>query len=399
MASDVKRWLAGVGFLCLAIVLAYVPPRGSAGRARRNGGGSPPAAPLSSKRVRANALAWEWRVADRAVRLAELRAALRPLIVAQRAADEARPVVWFEGPVDNAVRPAIAARLDSLWDALLLGTPKISVAVVISAPTPPPRAGATTGGRFPTRETSNSPAYLFPDSTDRTTCVALVPLGVWSRQQDQIPRQQRFAETLRAGLGLCAYYAALGAPGVSVGRWLRARHFDLATAVEWDRPAGARRAGWFGPDAAASPWFWRLIYDMPPDAVACLGGRADRCKQAVLVGADGRGSAAASGTFDMNRWWRRLSLFGAEWYVSDLMRSFGRDRVARLWATDLPVDSAFRVTMGTDIGDWTRRWQAAQLPPVPIGPRPTFGATVVGLLLIGAALSATARVATRRRVG
>lgn len=385
-----RLWTGGVGIACLVIAAAYLPPRG--GSPERAPRFANPAHPQGAKRVRAGMLAAEWRTADRAARLAEYREQLRPQIDDLRCRDAAGPALLFVGPLPDAARVTIAAKLDTAWRALQLGAPKVAVGVVVRMP----EADVASRDRVPPRQNSNSPAFLLPDSSDRSTCVVLLPLDYWGRRPEQIAANPQLDAWLRSGLGPCAYFAALGAPAASVGRWLRARKFDLVLGVGWDRPNSARTSGWFGPAERHSPWFWRLLYGLPTDAVGCLGGREDGCRRAILAGADG--TAPAGGEFDAFQWWRRQSLIGGEWYVSDLMRSFGRDRVARFWGSDLTVDSAFVEAMGVDIGAWTRRWQREQVEPVILGPRPPAGASVLSILLAAVAVGASARLAVRRRV-
>src|SRR5213593_2506631 len=94
-----RRW---TGLSCLAIVAAYVPPRGAAPeRAPRFSAG--PAA-VSRKRARANSLAFEWRAADGAARLAGYREALAPQLTAMRERDTPGPAVLFDGPLPDTVR-------------------------------------------------------------------------------------------------------------------------------------------------------------------------------------------------------------------------------------------------------------------------------------------------------
>ena len=390
--TPLRAWSVGTALGCLALAVAYLPPRGgSVGRAPRF---AAPATSRSGTRIRAAALAAEWRAADRAARLAEFREAMRPTIADLRRREAAGPAVRFEGPLPAPARATIIAQLDSVWRALQLGSPKVSMAVIFEVPS----TASTLSGvadRVPPRQASRSATFLLPDSTDRSTCVVLLPLDYWANHPEQITATARLDAWLRSGIGPCAFYAALGAPGGPVGRWLKARRFDLLLGVGWDRPATGRTAGWFGPQERRSPWFWRLVYGLPVDAVACLGAREDGCRQAVLAGSDG--TAPATGSLDTFQWWRRQALFGGEWYFSDLMRAFGRERVARFWSTDLPVDSAFTEAVGLDIGRWTRRWQGEQVPPVPLGPRPPGGATLMGLGLAISAIGISTGLAMRRR--
>src|SRR5258707_443990 len=67
-------------------------------------------------------------------------------------------------------------------------------------------------------------AYLAPDSTHRTTCLAYLPAGPYWTSFILGKLEARyegfavagFAQWLEAGLGPCAFYAAYGTPGRSV---------------------------------------------------------------------------------------------------------------------------------------------------------------------------------------
>jgi hypothetical protein len=95
-------------------------------------------------------------------------------------------------------------------------------------------------------------------------------------------------------------------------------------------------------------------------------------------------------------WWRNRSFTGVAWFLSDLVRAQGRERFARFWRSELPVDSAFAAAFGEAIGDWTAQWQRTMLPRLPLGP--TVGSASAGLALLLAGLAiALALVWVRRR--
>src|SRR5207245_2708825 len=106
------------------------------------------------------------------------------------------------------------------------GVTKVSVGLVVDLR----RTVSANPAETPTQDFAG-PAYLFPDSSDRTTCVALIPAWLWTGTLLAVKppaRNPRVEDWLRSGLGPCAFYAAYGAPGKGVRRWLTKRGYDLA---------------------------------------------------------------------------------------------------------------------------------------------------------------------------
>jgi len=87
MARELKWWLAAVLAACGVITVSYVPPRGTA----------PVAVPRhrqpqpTAVRLRAQALADEWRAADLGLRLARYRRQLEPELARRRETDQPGP--------------------------------------------------------------------------------------------------------------------------------------------------------------------------------------------------------------------------------------------------------------------------------------------------------------------
>src|SRR5205085_5278786 len=201
--------------------LAYLPPRGAGSSDARSFQAQAPR--QTAARSRAQALAEQWRAADGAVRLLSMRRELQqtaPLlrlggISLALVADSAGVPIPTPALVDSAGRVA--------WRQLGLGETKVKVVLITQF---------ATGAGIHERPAGDADyiTYLTPDSTDRTTCLAFVPMGpYWTRMffgagPGRLPSSSpispaqyfgAFVETLKAGLGPCAYYAAYGTPSRS----------------------------------------------------------------------------------------------------------------------------------------------------------------------------------------
>jgi hypothetical protein len=272
--------------------------------------------------------------------------------------------------------------------------------VVVIELTPSAPAGS---GSAPTQE---GQVYLEPDSSDRTTCVALVPAGrYWTRVILGEPIQARwrtqFGRWLQAGLGPCAFYARYGAPSKPVRRWLAARTWDVALFMD---AADESRAGWSSANLLGDPrfgWYWEQIYSYPPATVACMAGRAAGCRAAVL-----RGTAEGGGPPESlprvvrveRRWWQARDLVPVERYLSDVALAVGRDRFLRFWSSPLPVDTALAVALKQPVGEWTVEWQRGYTPQLRLGAAAPLVASLLALVLAALAVTSVALTASRRQV-
>ena len=394
MARSVTGWVGATVCILVAVAFAYLPPRGAP--ALRSGSlfaFTPPQA--SAARQRVQELAEEWRRAAATVRLLEGRARVL--------AGTPGPTLLLVGvdSVPAAARSRVVAALDTVWRGLGLGETKVAVGLIIdvSAARPPtPRAPR------PNRET---PAYLLPDSTDRTACLAMIPTSVyWASvilgqrtpgQPSGVPHLQLW---LKGVLGPCAFYAAFGAPGQPVRRWLGARAFDLALYPDWDAgpPVASSGAGFMMNDGR-SQWYWGFVYHQSFSAVACLAGRAASCRAAVVGGADEGSPDSLPRFMGSNRvWWRSQRLVGGERYLADVAREVGPERFVRFWNTSMPVDTALAVALRAPVGEWTKAWQRRFAPLLPLGPAAPLGATLLGVVLGAAAVGSVVLTASRRQV-
>jgi hypothetical protein len=241
-------------------------------------------------------------------------------------------------------------------------------------------------------------AFLLPDSTNRATCLAYVPIIYWGRpgvlRRTHPAPSKELAELLRNGLGTCAYFAAFGTPGDDIGRWLTSRHYELAL-YPWGLrvPPESTRAGTLLD--ADKPWFWSFVYRYQPGAVECMAGRADACRRIALARGSGDPVPVVSAE---QQWWKPPSPAGADRYFADLIDDIGPERFGRFWNSELPADTALATAMRKPVGEWTRRWQATLVPPIRLGPMAPPSATVLATLLGVAAVVLVMLTATRRQV-
>ncbi len=392
MARELRWWVGAPLAACGIVVLAYIPPRGVPHEPRHRAWDREP----SAARVRAQDLAAQWRAADLALRVAEYRRRLEPELARRRSADQAGLALLVDGPDSSAkaVQPILRAALDTVWARLGLGVTKVSAALAVdwrplmkSVDTPKPDRGAF--------------AYLLPDSTDRATCIAVIP--AWGRLVLEPKLSARLEGWLKQGLGPCAFYAAFGVPGRAVRHWLARRSYDVALHPDWDREGPASAASWLR-DSATQRWRWGELYFGFPSrfsstTLACLGGRADRCREAVLEGAGYVFDDSLPRFVTVTPWWRRkLRLLDGDRYLADVARAVGHDRFLRFWNSTEPVDTALAAALKMPVGEWTERWERRFVPRLPLGAAAPLGASGLGVLLAGAALASVALGAKRRQV-
>ena len=389
--ASLKRWIL-VGLVgCLALALAYLPPRGakSSGTSFFVGQtvwGTP-------ARQHAQALAEEWRNADAAVRLLEDRQRVK------RDSLRTSPTIVFRGAAlpPNAVHK-VETVMDSLWRGLGFAETKVRVTLVIelqrpySLDTPTPLQDRV--------------AYLAPDSTHRTTCLAYLPAGTYwtlvilGKREARHDGFGRFAQWLAAGLGPCAFYAAYGTPGTPVESWLAARHWDVGLYLGSHGIAGERFSSLDLLGNPSSPWYWwDGVYSFPPATVACLAGRPSGCRTAVLAGAaDERTIRIPNIILVERRWWRVQHLLPGERYLGDVARTVGRDRFLDFWTSGQPVDTALAAALKQPVGEWTADWERGFVRPIRLGPAPPLGGVAIALAIAVLAIVVVAGTASRRQI-
>ena len=394
--ASLKRWaLVGVG-ACVALALAYLPPRGAepSGREVLFLAQSPRGTPA---RQRAQALAEEWRVADASLRLLRARRELQALL-REAKAGTSLVVVSESADVAIATPPIADSAIHVAWRQLGLGETKVRVAVIIQL------AVASAVHNRPTIEEGIA-AYLAPDSTDRTTCIAVLPTGkYWTRvlRGAEVSFRQPFdavVHTLKTGLGPCAFYAAYGTPGKSVRGWLVARGWDLAMTLDVGARGQYRTSMIAVADRENYPWFWEAVYALPPTAAACLASRADGCRAAVLAGASDDPAIPFPDFMRIDRRWGRVPrLVEGQRFLGDVARTVGRDRFLTFWTSPLPVDTALAAALKRPVGEWTADWQRDFVRPIRLGPTPPLGGGAIALAIAALAVMLVAVTASRRQV-
>jgi hypothetical protein len=381
---------------CVGVAILYLPPRGEP--VHKSSLFARFETPTPYRR-RVQELAAKWRAATLELRLLEYRERLRPELERRRALDIATPAVLFVGydTLSQPARDLVTAALDTVWTRLRLGVTKISVGVAIQVARP---NGSIDG---PMGVEGWTQTYLLPDSTDRTSCIAMLTLspawGVGRSLGEPHPTYNAaLVSFLQNGLGPCAYYAAFGAPGRSIARWMGERRFDLALYPWWDRPEkdGLPNQLITSLDPRENHWFWLDVYHYPVSTVACLGGRAEACRNSVLARSDA--SEPPPRLVWPFRWWQGQRLAGGDRYFADAVRAIGRDRFHRFWNSEDPVDTALTAALRRPIGEWTREWQAQLVPPVRLGPASRASDTLLSLLLAVAGLGFVAVTVARREV-
>lgn len=394
MARRLRWWGVAALGACFLIALAYLPPRAMPLLGQRFFRVFQTFEPPTPYRRRVQELAQRYRITSFELTMRRYGAALRPELERRRALELPGPVVYFPGPdsLSDSARGLVRALLDSTWAQLGLGVSKISVGVVVPVVFDrPPR------GDSPAHMPA-APAFLLPDSSDRVTCLAYLPIIFWGRpgvlKQSHPAPNRELAEQLRNGLGTCAYFAAFGAPGHEVARWLTSRHYVVAL-NPWGlrgSPESTRAGTLLDPD---KPWFWSYVYSYEPDAVACMAGRPDACRRTALATGTGESTPAVS---TEQNWWKPPSPAGAYRYFADLVDDIGAERFNRFWNSELAPDTALAAAMRMPVGEWTRRWQATIIPPIRLGPVAPPSAVVLATLLGVAAVALVMLTAKRRQV-
>jgi len=375
----------------MALALAYVPPRGAkssgttlfVGQSRQ---GTP-------ARQRAQALAEEWRNADAAVRLLEDRQRVRGNSF------RTSPAIVFRGatPPPNDVRN-VETVMDSVWRGLGLAETKVQVTLVIELQRPNGSANRPT-------PLQDRVAYLPPDSTHRTICMAYLPAGpywtlvILGKRDARHEGFGRLAQWLQAGLGPCAFYAAYGTPGRPVQNWLAARNWDLGLYLGSHGIAGERFSSLTLLGDPRFAWYWEGVYSFSPATVACLAGRPSGCRTAVLAGAaEERTIPIASIVLVERRWWQTQRLLPGERYLGDVARTVGRDRFLSFWTSSLPVDTALAAALKRPVGEWTADWQRGFVAPIRLGPAPPLGGVAIALAIAVFAIGIVTATASRRQI-
>lgn len=394
--ASLTRWVAAGAAGCLVLALAYVPPRGAKSSGRPPFFFNPPEG--TPARVHAHALADDWRAAAASLHLLTSRRDLAERARAQFNGGSSLLVLGESSDVAITPPEIVDSAAHAAWRQLGLGETKVGVVFVIQV------ASASPPSDRPLIE-EGSAAYLAPDTTDRSTCVAVVPAGrYWTRYFRDDPRAQQrvsfdvLVQFLKAGFGPCAFYAAYGTPSRTVRGWLNSKKWDLALQLDGG-PRGPQPGSFFGIADPRYSWYWDAVYALPPAAVACVARRADGCRAAVVAGASDDPVIPLPDVMRLTRRWNGPPrLVEGQRFLGDVARSIGRDRFLSFWTSSQPVDTALAAALKRPVGEWTADWESDFVRPIRLGPTPPLGGLAIALALAGLAVAVVTVTASRRQV-
>jgi hypothetical protein len=215
------------------------------------------------------------------------------------------------------------------------------------------------------------------------TCVAMTSGILKNGREIDILQSQ-----LDRALAPCLLRTAFGVPGRPMREWLERTGHAAARSNAWlDRPRSVLDGqgqlpwepmydeSWSGLYASGgSSLIERLTtveltmmlappYVMGGPALRCLAGNTAECARTVLDSTLPRTEALPGDLTGFQSWGRRArpdALVSVhpigDWFLSDIIRQEGRDRFARFWRSERPLDASFREAFGRDLGEWTRDW-------------------------------------------
>jgi hypothetical protein len=197
--------------------------------------------------------------------------------------------------------------------------------------------------------------YVLPEATGGTRCLTLVRL----RDLDPKP--------LGHLLGLCGFYARVGAPGTAVREWLERTSFASARSSNWDEPRPPvlpEANAWLYLSAAGS----RCLTRGGAPCLDALGVRTRAPEDTTLPSdptpplRDVVTDHAESPLGD-----------GQPALLADVMRELGPERFAAFWRGTSPVTESFRQATGVPLEDFTQQWLMRRVGLPSRGPRLSAG--------------------------
>lgn len=244
---------------------------------------------------------------------------------------------------------------------------------------------------FDTLRSQMSPysGALLREDGSGSTCVAMTSGPLRQGREIDIRRSQ-----LDLALAPCLLRAAFGVPGRPMREWLERTGHAAARSNAWlDRPRSFLDGDgqlpwvpmydetWSGLYATGGASLIRSLatievimmlappYVMGAPALRCLAGSPAECSRTVLDSTPPwrealPGDLTGFHPWQFGRWGRPDALVSVhpigDWFLSDIIRQEGRERFARFWQSDQPVEIAFRQAFGQDLGRWTRDWGVRQ---------------------------------------
>lgn len=207
-------------------------------------------------------------------------------------------------------------------------------------------------------------------------------------------------------LGPCLLHAKYGEPGAEILRWLAGGRYAMASGGRALRRGGLGREGgrvtaYLGRGRRA---FW---FTGSPSAEACLAGRLEGCRAALLDTIDvrrGWWSPTPETVFDSKRviaaipdLGYRLPFGGWEGQLLwDMEKEFGSSRFREFWVSDLDVEAAFFDAFGIGLPEWTMGWAQNTLGKAKISPVVPLNAGFLSFLSVGLFASVALFLGKRR---
>lgn len=403
MARGLKRLVGLVALACAAVAVALLPPREPAMRGVQRGVGD---AEDAARRARQEAAE-----GGEALRLLDLTDSLGHAAAAHPSTDS---LVWL---IDDRLPTQSIAEITeiyrSAWERLGSWDTTVTMTVFVLIDS----VGTSYQG-YPRRKSGEPALWKTPGIDDVPTCIVGLNLDHWDTEAVASGGRSMgwvLARTRDYRLGPCAYYAAFGMPGERVREWIERWGLAPVIYANWDVPLWTRRrlveaqAAWY----LRSRSTIRPSSQLPFDLLACAHGDRDRCRAAiqphfvdVYRGGSGIVQSWLPGLIE-GRWRRsydyyyyRSSGLGPRvgHYFSDMVTEFGRERFARFWRSNAPLEDAFEQAMGVPLDEWTMQWVQSTIG-VPETPADIpAGSVLASLIVMGVLLGGASLFAFRRQV-
>ena len=268
-----------------------------------------------------------------------------------------------------------------------------------------------------------------------TQCTAIMPAA--SRESGQL---RIGTQLLDQAIAPCALLAAFGPPGTGVSAWLTATRYTLARSNSWlTRPAdflegGSGPWGWvvdrsqtssvegrrlpklFGIDGHAIATLLAPPYHYGAPGIRCIVGEPEACVESVLRSAYSTAEdpgvpvdlTVSPGLLRPAVVTLATPRAPAEFFLSDLIRSEGREKFRTFWKSPLGFEAAFQNAFGQSLGEWTSQWAKRQWlgsweahyrsRQIILGANLDRSWPLVALMWTVLALAAAGWVATRKQV-
>lgn len=232
--------------------------------------------------------------------------------------------------------------------------------------------------------------YIPPHLVDGTTCHVVLRIHREATEQ----RLNR-AVTPQGVMGPCGFMSVFGRPSVPIEHWLRSRGWDLAGAPRFPANPAAQPGTIRGDaDRDSLAKLFSTNYELTTTR-ACRAGNIDACRSAVM--GPGRRTDDVYYRFE-DRFREPAAGFADDYFLSDLVVEFGRERFKSFWTSSEKPEAAFEKTFGLPVGEWTNRWMRYRYDPESRGPLVPVSSVFLALLSVTVVL-AVAVALEKRQVG